>query len=144
MSANALSTNSKQKLHFMYGKWTDFIKCVDIGSYNDYMRENSHKFKRDDKSPNESPAHTPRKLLSKMNSLKMSSFRSLSIQEPEEPDTADGEMPKGETAYALDIPKSITVWEADPRPANTSEVGRTLQHIYTNWYSASGGLMNII
>lgn len=106
----------------MYGKWTDFIKCVDIGAYNDYMRENSHKFKRDDRSPNESPAHTPRKLLSKMNSLKMSSFRSLSMQEPDESDTADGEMPKGEAPYALDIPQSITVWEADPRPANTSEV----------------------
>lgn len=74
---------SKKKLHFLYGKWTEFIKCTDINSYEEYMKENSHKFKRDErsKSPNESPAHTPRKVLSKLNSLKMSSFRSLSIQE---------------------------------------------------------------
>lgn len=76
---------SKKKLFFLYGKWTDFIKCVDIAAYDEYMKEFGHKFKRDERSrsPNESPAHTPRKLLSKMNSLKMSSFRSLSIQEVE-------------------------------------------------------------
>lgn len=73
---------SKKKLQFIYGKWTEFIKSTDYDSYEDYVKENSHKFKNDkSKSPNESPAHTPRKVLSKLNSLKMSSFRSLSIQD---------------------------------------------------------------
>ncbi|XP_037046475.1 oxysterol-binding protein-related protein 1 isoform X2 [Bradysia coprophila] len=115
----------KKKLHFLYGKWTEFIKCTDINSYDEYMKENSHKFKRDErsKSPNESPAHTPRKVLSKLNSLKMSSFRSLSIQEPDEsiPDPPEGEIPKCDSTYSIDIPRSFTVWEADPRPPNTSE-----------------------
>lgn len=74
--------SSKKKLHFLYGKWTDFIKCADMAAYDEYMKENGHRFKHEkSRSPNESPAHTPRKLLSKMNSLKMSSFRSMSIQE---------------------------------------------------------------
>lgn len=75
---------SKQKTHFLYGKWTEFIKCTDIDSYEEYMKENSHKHGKGDdrsKSPNDSPAHTPRKVFSKLNSLKMSSFKSLSIQE---------------------------------------------------------------
>lgn len=70
-------------MRFIYGKWTEFIKCTDYESYEEYLKENPHKFRRSErsKSPNESPAHTPRKVLSKLNSLKMSSFRSLSIQE---------------------------------------------------------------
>lgn len=76
-------SNSEKGVRFIYGKWTEFIKCTDFDSYEEYLKENSHKFRRSErsKSPNESPAHTPRKVLSKLNSLKMSSFRSLSIQE---------------------------------------------------------------
>lgn len=77
-------THSKKKLHFLYGKWTEFIKCTDINSYDEYMKDNAHKFRRDERSKSpggDSPAHTPRKVLSKLNSLKMSSFRSLSIQD---------------------------------------------------------------
>lgn len=75
--------HSEKGVRFIYGKWTEFIKCTDYESYEEYLRENTHKFRRSErsKSPNESPAHTPRKVLSKLNSLKMASFRSLSIQD---------------------------------------------------------------
>lgn len=77
------SDHSEKGVRFIYGKWTEFIKCTDFDSYEEYLKENPQKFRRSErnKSPNESPAHTPRKVLSKLNSLKMSSFRSLSIQE---------------------------------------------------------------
>lgn len=148
--------DSKKKLQFIYGKWTEFIKITDYDSYEEYVKENAHKFKRDDKSksPNESPVHTPRKVLSKLNSLKMASFRSLSIQDVSEadsssrgwfvverwnqymnnvwsllyvqsddgPETSDGDLPKCDSTYSIDIPQSVTIWEADPRPPNTSEV----------------------
>lgn len=54
----------------------------------------------------------------------MSSFRSLSIQEPDEPaDSSDGaDLPKCDSTYSIDIPHSITIWEAEPRPPNSSEV----------------------
>lgn len=46
------------------------------------------------------------------------------IPQPDEsiPDPPDGEIPKCDSTYSIDIPKSFTVWEADPRPPNTSEV----------------------
>lgn len=76
---------SKTKLHYLYGKWTEFIKCVDINAYEDYLRENSHKFKKEgdgrSKSPNDSPSHTSRKMLAKFNSLKVGPFKSNSTQE---------------------------------------------------------------
>lgn len=75
---------SKRRTHFLYGKWTEFIKCTDYASYEEYCKENGYKFKRADersKSPNESPGNTPRKVLSKLNSIKLSSFKSLSISE---------------------------------------------------------------
>lgn len=126
-----LIRHSNKNLCFIYGKWTEFIKCTDYDSYSEYLKENVHKFRKNErsKSPNESPAHTPRKVLSKLNSLKMSSFRSLSIQEPEEAtESSEGaDLPKCDSTYSIDIPHSITIWEAEPRPPNSSEVISTNQ-----------------
>jgi len=108
------------------------LKVTDFSSYEDYIRENPNKFKRHEesrsKSPIESPAHTPRKVLSKLNSLKMSSFRSLSIQdgpdgEPPDPSPEPesvGGLPKSQSVYSLDIPNSVKLWEVEPRPENSS------------------------
>jgi oxysterol-binding protein-related protein 1/2 len=90
---------------------------------------NPNKFKHQErsKSPIESPAHTPRKVLSKLNSLKMSSFRSLSVQDdvhdsqrdkPAEPEV-DG-LPRSQSIFSIDIPNSIVLWEVEPRPKNSS------------------------
>ncbi|XP_055631567.1 oxysterol-binding protein-related protein 2 isoform X2 [Toxorhynchites rutilus septentrionalis] len=120
-----ISDRNKRKTHFLYGKWTEFIKCTDHASYEEYCRENGYKFKRGDersKSPNESPGTTPRKVLSKLNSLKMSSFRSLSMSEPDDPpEPAEGDIPKSDSSYSIDIPNSVTLWEAEARPDNTAE-----------------------
>lgn len=81
---NDLKFCSKRKLLFVYGKWTEFIKCCDYASYEEYIKENS-KMKKDSdcrsKSPNDSPSHTPRKVLQKFNSLKVGPFKSNSTQE---------------------------------------------------------------
>lgn len=121
-----ISDRSKRRTHFLYGKWTEFIKCTDYASYEEYCKENGYKFKRADersKSPNESPGNTPRKVLSKLNSIKLSSFKSLSISEPDDPpEPADGgDIPKSDSTYSIDIPNSVTLWEAEPRPGNTAE-----------------------
>jgi oxysterol-binding protein-related protein 1/2 len=121
------SIHSKKKLHFLYGRWTELLKSTDIDSYDEYLRVNPNKFKRSEersKSPcGESPAHTPRKVLSKLNSLKMSSFRSLSIQddnhEPDRSPEPDGDVPRSQSIYSIDIPNSITLWEVEPRPQNS-------------------------
>lgn len=99
-----------------------------MNSYDEYLRVNPNKFKRHEersKSPIESPAHTPRKVLSKLNSLKMSSFRSLSIQDdsheptPDRSPEPDGDIPRSQSVYSIDIPNSITLWEVEPRPQNS-------------------------
>ncbi|XP_069689712.1 oxysterol-binding protein-related protein 1 isoform X2 [Periplaneta americana] len=124
----------KKKLHFLYGKWTEFIRCTDISSYDEYVRENAHKFRREgDKgkgaTPNDSPSHTPKKVLAKLNSLKVGPFKSNSQSEGVNsidegcpvPDVAEGELPKCDSTYSIDIPNSVTLWEADPRPERSAE-----------------------
>ncbi|KAF4527966.1 hypothetical protein B566_EDAN014958 [Ephemera danica] len=115
-----ITDNKKNKLFFLYGKWTEFLRCTDIVSYEEYFKENSHKF---------SPSHT--KVLAKLNSLK-SPFRSSrdegtsggpsSLDDPPPPpEVPEGEVPKSDSSYSIDIPNSRTLWEADPRPANCSD-----------------------
>lgn len=121
---------SKKKLFYLYGRWTELLKCTDINSHESFTKLNPNKFKHQErsKSPIESPAHTPRKVLSKLNSLKMSSFRSLSIQDdshdlPPQEKSLEAEndgIPRSQSLFSLDIPNSITLWEVDPRPENSS------------------------
>jgi len=35
---------------------------------------------------------------------------------------AEGELPKCDSSYSIDIPNSCTLWEADPRPERSAEV----------------------
>lgn len=46
----------------------------------------------------------------------------FNLQPDDIPDPPEGEIPKCDSTYSIDIPQSFTVWEADPRPPNTSEV----------------------
>lgn len=122
-----IADKNKQKMFYVYGKWTEFIKLTDYASYEEYLKENSHKFKKDGelkKSPNESPAHTSKKVLQKLNSLKVSPFRSLSTQESID-DTNNSEtdpgVPRSDSIYSIDIPNSILIWQVKARPAQSSD-----------------------
>ncbi|PSN35281.1 Oxysterol-binding protein-related protein 2 [Blattella germanica] len=113
----------KKKLHFLYGKWTEFIRCTDIASYDERDGD-----KGKGPTPNESPSHTPKKVLAKLNSLKVGPFKSNSQSEGSidegscpVPDVAEGEIPKCDSTYSIDIPNSNTLWEADPRPERSAE-----------------------
>lgn len=37
--------SSKKKTHFLYGKWTEFLRCTDFASYEEYLKDNAHKFR---------------------------------------------------------------------------------------------------
>ncbi|XP_044741981.1 oxysterol-binding protein-related protein 1-like [Chrysoperla carnea] len=131
-----ITDKSKKKLYFLYGKWTDFIKCTDMTSYDEYLRDNAHKFslysKKGEssdgrsKSPNDSPSNTPRKVLQKLNSLKVGPFKSNSVQqesvdESTIPEPTDCDVPKSDSTYSIDIPNSVTLWQCTPRPSHSSE-----------------------
>lgn len=125
-----IADKQKHKLFHLYGKWTEFLHCTDIDSYEDYCSENSGK-KKDileprAKSPVDSPAHTPRKVLQKLNSLKVGPFKSqnstqLSVDEASPPDIGDGEIPKCDQSYTIDIPNSFTIWKVNPRPLQSAD-----------------------
>lgn len=117
----------KKKLKFMYGKWTEIFRVTDPQSYEDYLKENAHKFRSDDKKSKsdktDSPAHTPRRVLAKLNSLKVSPFRaSVSTDTDDGPDEPpEGDIPASDSTFSIDIPNSVTLWEADQRPDNSTD-----------------------
>ncbi|XP_022915451.1 oxysterol-binding protein-related protein 1 [Onthophagus taurus] len=117
-----IQDKSKQKLYFIYGKWTEFLKCVDYPSYEDYTKESLQKGKRESKSPNESPSHTPKKVLQKLNSLKVSPFKNAeSVDDVPPYEYPEGELPKTESTYSLDVPNSFEIWKVTPRPLQSAD-----------------------
>lgn len=44
------------------------------------------------------------------------------FQPDETPEPSDGDLPKCDSTYSIDIPHSELIWEAEPRPPNTAEV----------------------
>ncbi|XP_018330355.1 oxysterol-binding protein-related protein 1 isoform X2 [Agrilus planipennis] len=128
-----ITDRNKQKLSYVHGKWTEFFKCVHYKYYEEYIREHPNKIKKfgDQKSSNKSPtggspSHTPKKVFQKLNSLTVSAFtKSNSVQEDYEDsgpsDIIEGELPKSDSTYSIDIPNSITIWNVNPRPLNCSD-----------------------
>ncbi|GJQ68247.1 hypothetical protein Trydic_g10772 [Trypoxylus dichotomus] len=120
----------KRKLYFIYGKWTELLKCADYGMYDEYIKENAHKLKKDadfrNKSPSDSPSNTPKKVLQKLNSLKVGPFSKSSstqesVDEPGPPDLPDDELPKTESIFFIDIPNSSLIWNVKPRPIQSAD-----------------------
>lgn len=115
----------KKKIKFMYGKWTELFRVTDPQSYEDYLKENAHKFKSEGKKSDksDSPAHTPKKVLAKLNSLKVSPFKaSVSTDNDDGPDDPpEGDIPASDSTFSIDIPNSVTLWEADQRPENSAD-----------------------
>lgn len=40
----------------------------------------------------------------------------------EEHEEGEGGYPRSDSTYSIDIPNSVTLWEVDPRPNNSSQV----------------------
>ncbi|XP_034476432.1 oxysterol-binding protein-related protein 2 [Drosophila innubila] len=112
---------NQKKLFFLYGKWTKFLKSC---PYENYEENRKHELKiKEEKDSSASPNATPKKMFSKLNSFKLNSFRSLSIQDNENfpPAEIDGDFPRSESSFSLDIPDSTLLWSSNPRPDNSSE-----------------------
>ncbi|XP_022126297.2 oxysterol-binding protein-related protein 1 isoform X2 [Pieris rapae] len=105
---------SKKRLRYLYGKWTQYIKCCSAATYEQWAKERG-----EDATTQQTPSHTPKKVLAKLNSFKVGALRSMSIQD-DDPETSD-EVPKPDESYNIDIPGSVTLWEATPRPGNSAQ-----------------------
>nr|CAH0108092.1 unnamed protein product [Daphnia galeata] len=120
--------SSKARKLFLYGKWTDFMKSTDIKSFDEYSNSSSsNRGLNRSESSKESVTHTPRKMLAKLNSLTIGSFKQSTDEAngsddgncPPEP--PDGEIPKSSSTISLEIPNSTSLWTADPRPSYSPE-----------------------
>ncbi|XP_017866919.1 PREDICTED: oxysterol-binding protein-related protein 2 isoform X1 [Drosophila arizonae] len=112
---------NQQKLLFLYGKWTKFLKCCSMEDYEEHMQQ--EKKIEEEKHCNSTHNAAQGKMFSKLNSFKLDSFRSLSLQEDKEftPNETNDGLPRSDSDISLNLPNSILLWRCKPRPANSSE-----------------------
>ncbi|CAN8003477.1 unnamed protein product, partial [Ixodes pacificus] len=118
----------KTKQRFLYGKWTDYLKSAPVAEYEEYMQ--THNFRAPDHPgpppppAGASPAHTPKRMYAKLNSLTRSLTGGSQGEPPKSPEPCEldeGEIPKSDSTYSLDIPNSRLLWQATPRPDYSPE-----------------------
>ena len=121
-----------EKVKFLYGKWTDYLKSADVGDYQEHLKESPQRaFKVPDKpidssSTNGTSFNTPLKMLSKVTrQLTGSSLDDSSDvtddSHASEPQGLDGEIPKSDSSQSLDIPNSRFLWRVASRPDYAEE-----------------------
>ncbi|RXG70225.1 Oxysterol-binding protein-related protein 1 [Armadillidium vulgare] len=124
---------------------TEFLRATDIDSYTEYTRVNSHKFSKQEESKGRMRGNSTtgiadeggggrgfggssRKMLSKLNSITASLKMSMDVEQgaaevddgpPDEYE--EGSYPRTDSTYSIDIPNSVVLWEADPRPDDSSQ-----------------------
>lgn len=111
------------KLRFLYGKWTDYLKTVPVENYEEYMKNNASSFRAPD-VPSTSPLPAHKKMLSKMSNSLSRSVTGTSIDGPSSPDSdsiGGDSIPKSDSSNSLDIPNSRLLWVATPRPTFSPE-----------------------
>ncbi|XP_063976836.1 oxysterol-binding protein-related protein 2 [Diachasmimorpha longicaudata] len=105
-----ITDSERKRLVFLYGKWTERLRSCEPALYEDTLE----RIKREAKSPQGSPGH--KKVLAKLNSLKIGAFK------PSHQDAIDESSTDSEDCLPVDeIPGSLTLWEATPRPANSAD-----------------------
>ncbi|XP_043237792.1 oxysterol-binding protein-related protein 1-like [Amphibalanus amphitrite] len=118
--------NTKTKQRFLYGKWTDFLRSADMQSYEEYEKNNAGNNSRTgtetDSKTAPGSAQGPRGMLSMLNSISVSPFKAQNeapAESPSQPEDGAGGVPRCASDYSIDVPNSLTLWEADPRPAHS-------------------------
>uniref|UniRef100_A0A2A4JUD5 Oxysterol-binding protein n=1 Tax=Heliothis virescens TaxID=7102 RepID=A0A2A4JUD5_HELVI len=105
---------NKKRLKFLYGKWTEYIKCCSAAAYEQWARE------RGEEASAQTPSHTPKKMLAKLNSFKVGALRSMSIQDSDDAENSE-DVPKSDDTNNIEIAGSVTLWEARPRPSTSAQ-----------------------
>ncbi|XP_054740393.1 oxysterol-binding protein-related protein 2 [Anastrepha obliqua] len=111
-----IENDQKTILYRLYGKWNELLKCT---SEEDYQRYIQHKV---DKEANTSHDHHSRKILSKLNSFKMSSFLSVSMQDDQIDTTLLESLNLNNDLSQIPADtKSAILWNANVRPENSTK-----------------------
>ncbi|KAJ8686275.1 hypothetical protein QAD02_022069 [Eretmocerus hayati] len=101
----------RKRLSYLYGKWTESLKTSEAALYDEALE----RIKRE-KSPQNSPGH--KKVLARLHSLKVGAFRAASQDTIDDPSQ---DFPDTDGLTIDDVPGSIVLWEATPRPADSAE-----------------------
>lgn len=120
---------SKEKLRFIYGKWSDYFKTASVDDYEEYMKSNQRFRVPDRPSTDTSSPSTPRKMMSKLNSLTRQLTGNDSTEDVSAgsdssvPDSSglNGDIPKSDSSHSLHIPNSRLIWEVSPRPEDSAQ-----------------------
>ncbi|XP_071569289.1 oxysterol-binding protein-related protein 2 isoform X1 [Temnothorax longispinosus] len=107
-----ITNQEKRKLLFLYGQWTEVLRSCEPSLYEETLE----KIKLEAKSPQGSPGH--KKVLAKLHSLKVGAFKPLHQDAIEEP---FGSTFVDDIPIVDEIPGSVTLWQATPRPSNSSD-----------------------
>lgn len=111
------------KLRFLYGKWTDYLKTVPADDYEVYIKNNASSFRVPDMASS-SPLPAHKKMLSKMNILSRQVTGQSTDVSPDSPvleTNPGGDIPKSDSSHSLDITNSRLLWVATPRPEFSPE-----------------------
>lgn len=114
-----ITDKQKNKIYFLYGKWTEFIRCTDVQSFESYYKENSDKFRRG--AADKDAPQTPKKVFAKLKMGVSFNKSQSSATDEEGPPEGGDDIPKSSSSYSIDIPNSETLWHSDPRPENSAE-----------------------
>lgn len=123
----ASSDKNAEKLRFIYGKWTDYIKSVGYKDYEKYMSDNQQKLFKIPDSPScegDADGHTGDGLSNQMSSVNLNaspnSVNNNSISSADKEDKTklskkgDGRQAtnytKSDSVQSFDIPNSRTLW----------------------------------
>ena len=115
-------SNSKERLRFIYGKWSDYVKTAGVEDYEEYMKQHSQRFRVPDRPATDSSTpSTPRKMMSKLNSFTRQLTGSDSVDDSSVDHNSvsaetNGDIPKSDSSHSLDIPNSRLLWQVTPRP----------------------------
>ncbi|GBP38692.1 Oxysterol-binding protein-related protein 1 [Eumeta japonica] len=93
----------KKRLRFVYGKWTQCIKCCSIEDYERWCKERG-----EDAAGGSGAGAAGRP-----------NGRNEQVSQPDETDSDD--VPKPDESTNIDIPDSVLLWEARPRPSNSAQ-----------------------
>uniref|UniRef100_W8CAI3 Oxysterol-binding protein n=1 Tax=Ceratitis capitata TaxID=7213 RepID=W8CAI3_CERCA len=110
-----IENNQKIPVYRLYGKWNKLLRCVSESDFQRYVHQKSDK--KADASNDRS-----RKIFSKLNNLKMSSFLSVSIQEDQIDTTQleDLSINDDEVQIPSEI-QSVLLWKCNERPENSDK-----------------------
>ncbi|XP_043194693.1 oxysterol-binding protein-related protein 2-like [Amphibalanus amphitrite] len=117
----------KTRHRFLYGKWTEYLRSMDIESYENNLSLSEQRLgssQETERRAGLSPIHGPRKMFSRLNSITTAPFRSHSDRElnveHDSPDdlSAEGALSRSSSGHSLGSAGSRTLWQAEPPPVD--------------------------